>query len=531
MDLQFRSDVFRKPVRLRAAAVAIRAPQQRAGRRCRVRHRRQPRQDRRRPPAAARDRRRRLRQDADAGGARRPPRAGRRRPVAHPPAHFLAARCPRNGNPGRPRPSRGARHGAAAGRAAVAVVRHLPQHRCPLAAPPCRPRRPRRLVYRRRPRRLRRPAASAAAAARPRRRRHPLSAEGDLFGDLFARCQRPSRPGRGARHHLPVVRRPPRRPEALVRGLRCREAGAARARLRRPARLVGNGTCRAGAGGRDRGPLRPRARRRVPGHQPHSGRDRVRAAPRRPRPHRRRRRRPVDLFVSCRRGQEHPRLRDRVLAAGDGAHARPKLSLDGAAAGSLERGHRAGGRAPCQDVVERGRGGREAVAGVGRGRVGGGCVGRRAGSGVARIRPGAEEPGGALSQRQPQPCARARAGTAEHPVREVRRPEVSRLRSRQGRVGRAPIRGEPARPAGGAACDPAGAGNRQRRRRAPARRLGDGRRSARRRARRGVERACLGRIRGPVRVIAIGRSGGLARRGRSRCRLVPAAARSPPRRR
>ena len=60
-----------------------------------------------------------------------------------------------------------------------------------------------------------------------------------------------------------------------VRRLRRREAGAARPRLRRPARLVGRGDGRPGRRRADRVALRPRPRRRVPGHQSPAGRDRL----------------------------------------------------------------------------------------------------------------------------------------------------------------------------------------------------------------------------------------------------------------
>ena len=43
----------------------------------------------------------------------------------------------------------------------------------------------------------------------------------------------------------------------------------------------------------------------------------------------------------------------RLRAAGDGAHARAELPLDGALAGGVERGHRAGRRAPRQGALER----------------------------------------------------------------------------------------------------------------------------------------------------------------------------------
>ena len=114
---------------------------------------------------------------------------------------------------------------------------------------------------------------------------------------------------RRAGRDLSLVPRPRGRAAPPVRRLRRREAGAARPRLRRPARLVGRGDGRSGRRRADRVALRPCARRRVPGHQPPAGRDRPAPAPGRQQPHRRRRRCPGDLLVPRRRGAQHPRLR------------------------------------------------------------------------------------------------------------------------------------------------------------------------------------------------------------------------------
>ena len=73
---------------------------------------------------------------------------------------------------------------------------------------------------------------------------------------------------------------------------------------------------------------------------------------------------------------------------------------------------------------------------------------------------GAEGAGGAVSHRPPQRPARARAHPAQHPVREVRRPEVPRGRARQGPARAAALRREPARPAGGLPGPAAPAGHR-----------------------------------------------------------------------
>ena len=115
----------------------------------------------------------------------------RRRPAAPAAADVLAPRRARDGAPRRPRAARGARPRRRRSAAAAAVVRHLPQRRRAAAA-----RRARARIgldeslHRRRPRRLRGPDADrcASASAWPSGAQ-PLSAEGDLPGDLLARRQ------------------------------------------------------------------------------------------------------------------------------------------------------------------------------------------------------------------------------------------------------------------------------------------------------------------------------------------------------
>ena len=98
-----------------------------------------------------------------------------------------------------------------------------------------------------------------------------LSAEGHLPVDLLARGQHLRAAGRGAEARLPLVRRMGGRTQAAVRRLRRGQAAAARARLRRPAAVLGRDDGRAGAGRAGRRALRPRAGRRIPGHQPAAG--------------------------------------------------------------------------------------------------------------------------------------------------------------------------------------------------------------------------------------------------------------------
>ena len=74
-----------------------------------------------------------------------------------------------------------------------------------------------------------------------------------------------------------------------------------------------------------------------------------------------------------------------------------------------------------------------------------GGLGRRPHPGAARDRARAEEPGGAVPRVPAQRRARARAGPAQHSLRQVRRPEVPRGGARQGRARGAALRRQSAR--------------------------------------------------------------------------------------
>ena len=137
----------------------------------------------------------------------------------------------------------------------------------------------------------------------------PLSDQGHLPCDLFAlRQRRDRRSSRCCGASFPWCAGWAAELKRAVRRLCRGQAGAERARLRRPAALLGADDERAGARRRHRRPLRPCAGRRIPGHQPAAGVDPAGAEARRPRPHRGRRRRAVDLFVPRRDGAQHPRL-------------------------------------------------------------------------------------------------------------------------------------------------------------------------------------------------------------------------------
>ncbi len=287
----------------------------------------------------------------------RPPRARRRRPAARAAADVLAPRRARDGASRRPRAAPGARLCIDPARADLALVRHLPQRRREPAARVRAAHRSRAGLHDPRSRRRRGPARPRAP--RPRLRRHegpqPLPAEGHLPRHLLARGQQPDAVEGSAARQLPVVRRTCRRPEAPVRGLRRREAAPGGARLRRPAAVLGADDGRPDAGAARRRALRPRARRRVPGHQPAAGGDPARAEAGRPRPHGGRRRRAEHLRLSRRRGREHPRLSGPLRSAGARRRARAQLPLDPADPRRVERGHRAGRAAPREDLVDRPR--------------------------------------------------------------------------------------------------------------------------------------------------------------------------------
>ncbi len=209
---------------------------------------------------------------------------------------------------------RGSAHDAAA---RPALGRDVPQRRRAAAARIRAAHRPRAQLHDPRPRRLRGPdGAGAPGAARHRHVEGALPRRGDVRRDLLALRERGGAAARRARRQLSLVRAMGRRAAIALRRLRRGQAGAARARLRRPAAVLGRHDGRTGAGGRSGGALRPRVGRRVPGHQSPAGVDRPAAEARRPRRHGGRRRRAGDLRLSRGHGAQHPRLSRAVLAAG-----------------------------------------------------------------------------------------------------------------------------------------------------------------------------------------------------------------------
>ena len=266
------------------------------------------------------------------------------------------------------------------------------------------------------------------------RRPEALSAAGDPLADL--RRQEPAgrrrRLRRGAGQRLRGGRR------RGLRALREADAGGQRDGLRRPAGPHGQ---RAGAvrgGARALAPhLPPRARRRVPGHQPRPVPAAAAARLRARQPDGRRRRGPVDLRLPPRRHPQHPRLRAR-LPRGRGGQAGAELPLDPDDPLRRQRGGRAQPRAPAEAALDRDRGRRAGAALRARRRARGGALGgrgdraaRRGGGGAARRRRGL------LPDQRDEPGARGHAGPLRAALPGDRRHQVLRAGRDQGR-GRLP---------------------------------------------------------------------------------------------
>ena len=244
------------------------------------------------------------------------------------------------------------------------------------------------------------------------------------------------------------MRRVGARAEEALRSLRPREAVAERARLRRPAAVLvvhGRG---AFAGTRHRRAVRSRARRRVPGHQPAAGVDPAGAEAGRPGRDGRRRRRAIDLFVSCGDGPQHPRFSAAVRGTRPGGDAGAQLPLDAADPGRVQCRDRPRARALHQEPVDRTRVVRDAAVGRRARRSRSGAVRGRARARAARAGDDVEVAGRALPQLEPQRAAGARARPARHPVREVRRTQVPRSVAREGPAVGAALGRQPAQSAG-----------------------------------------------------------------------------------
>ncbi len=276
---------------------------------------------------AARRRRRGLRQDGDAGapGGGADPRR-RRSETDH--ARDLLA--PRRGGarPARRAAARAAAFAGSRSRRDAGLVWHLPRHRRQAPARICAPPRARPAVHHPRPRGLGGPDELGAARGRPQRGARALSDQGDMPRHLFAGRQRPRPAWPDARQMVPLGGRARGAPARAVRVLRRNEAAPERARLRRPPDLLRPHAGRARDRRRGRGPLRSSSHRRISGHQRASGRDRAALEAAGPGPHRRRRRRAGDLFVSRRDSAQHPRFSQGLRPAGARRHPRPQLPLE-----------------------------------------------------------------------------------------------------------------------------------------------------------------------------------------------------------
>ena len=173
-----------------------------------------------------------------------------------------------------------------------------------------------------------------------------LPDQGHLPRDLFARRQRAgaarrrcsARRSRGAPHGRPSCARcsPPTSRRSSARTCSTTTTCCSTGRRWSAEPAIAAEIARA---------LRPRAGRRIPGHQPPAGVDPARAQARRARPDRGRRRRAVDLFVPRRDRAQHPRFPAAVHSAGAHRHARAQLPLDAADPRGLERRDRARRRA------------------------------------------------------------------------------------------------------------------------------------------------------------------------------------------
>ena len=161
-----------------------------------------------------------------------------------------------------------------------------------------------------------------------------------------------------------------------------------------------------------------------------------------------------------------------VSGTGKRRHAGAKLSLHAAHPRGLQRGHGHGQRALHQTTVERSRLVAQASARHRGGRSGPGAMRRRAHSRLLRVRRDAQVAGRAVPKLEPQCATRTRTRSTQHPVRQIRRAQVSRGGARERYVVRAALGGESAQPHGGISCRAAVAGHRSCHRNPVARRHG-----------------------------------------------------------
>ena len=298
----------------------------------------------RRPAAGGR--RGRLGQDLDARLPGREPGRSRHPARADPAADVHPPR--------RPRDALARRAADRRPRARPGLGRHVPRDRQPAAPAPRRGARPVPRLHGPGPDRHGRPDGPDPGRAGVRPGRAAVPAQGHARRRLLAHGEQPHQARRGARTRVPVVRGGGRVDPHDLRALHRAQARAERARLRRPAPVLGRALPPPGGRPRDLGAVRPHPGRRVPGHEPAPGRHPRVAAPHRRRPDGRGRRRAGDLRVPQRDRRQHPRVPDAV-PGDDDREARAQLPLDAPDPGGDERGDRAQPAASREDPVDRTR--------------------------------------------------------------------------------------------------------------------------------------------------------------------------------
>ena len=220
--------------------------------------------------SAAHHRRGRLGQDLDARASRRVPDRERRRPAPHHALDLLAPRRHRDDAAGRPHPER-SRAGRHRRNDRGDMGGNVPFRRRAAAARACRGHRARARLHHSRPRGFRRPDEPGPPRPRIFQDRKALPDQGHMPRDLFARGEQRSRARGGTWCVFSVVRHVARRAGKAVRPVCGGQAAPAGARLRRSPALLGAHDAGGGDRAADRGALRPRAGRRISGHQPAPG--------------------------------------------------------------------------------------------------------------------------------------------------------------------------------------------------------------------------------------------------------------------
>ena len=318
--------------------------------------------------------------------------------------------------------------------AATELGRDVSFHRQPAAAPLRAAPEARSAVHGARPRRFGRRAGRPAPGARPGGQGAALPAQRNLPADLLLPREHPASPSKETlEQQYPWCAQWEADLTRLYRAYVERKQTLLAARLRRPAAVLARHDVGAAPRAARRRALRPRPRRRIPGHQQAAGGDPARPEAGRRRTRRRRRRCAGDLLVPRGGGREHPRVPRPIQAARRSRHAGAELSLDPGSAGRLQCRDGARRRASTASTCWRpaGRGVKPKLVTVDDLQTQAEYICtevlKRREANIA-----AAAPGGAVPQLQPQRRAGGGARQAEDSVREVRRPEVPRSRPHQG---------------------------------------------------------------------------------------------------